>query len=209
MKRKQRRQTPCAAYFALPARRGDLPPEQCGCVCSTGEPSPDVCSHNLKFCTPLSRHRMAGHTRSPATVRVFVSLLPVACVPCSLTAQHFLFPFPIQTRPWASAQPALAEATREAPEVKRFWNTCGRSKVVSRCRRRAISSVFGKSDCVVWQRNPVRICTLLRAVWALQPVLWASSFVMGESCLCCSAEVIRSRYFVLLPKKQVWLCLHC
>lgn len=82
-------------------------------------------------------------------------------------------------------------------------NTCGRSKVVSRCKRTVISSGFGKGDCVVWWRNPVRICTLLWAVWALQPVLTlsASSLVMGQSYLCCSADSIRLSYFVPFPKK--------
>lgn len=126
-------------------------------VCSTGEPSPDVCSHDLKCSTPLSMHRMAGHTRNPAIGLFFVSLLPVAWVPCPMPAQHFLGPFPAQTGVSASSQPALTEAVREVQGVRRSWNTCGRNKVVSRCRRRAISSAFGKGDCVVWWRNPVRI----------------------------------------------------
>lgn len=210
MKCKHRRQTAWAVYFALPGQGGRLPPEQCGCVCSTGEPSPDVYSHNLKFSTPLSRHRMAGHTWSPVMVLVFVSLLNVPWVPCPIPAQHLLFPFPVQTGVSASSQPALTEAAQEVQGVRKSWNTCGRNKVGSRCGRRAISSGSGKGDCVVWWGNPVRIWTLLRAVWALQPILTlsTSSLVMRQSHLCYSAEGIRSSYFVLFPRKQILLCLH-
>lgn len=179
MKCKQRRQTSWAAYFALSGQGGGLPPKKCGRVCSTGEPSPDVCSHNLKFSTPLSRHRMAGHTWSPVMVLLFVSLLSVAWVLCPISAQ--LFPLPIQRGVSAPSQPALMNAAWEFQGVRNSWNTCGRNKVVSRCGRRAISSGFGKGECVLWQGNPARICTLLHAVGALQPILTlsASSLVMG------------------------------
>lgn len=82
--------------FALPGQRSGLPLGQCGCVCSTGEPNPNLSSHNLRFSTPLSRHRVAGW--SPAMVLFFVSLLCLEWVPCPISAKHPDVSFPSTNR---------------------------------------------------------------------------------------------------------------
>lgn len=44
-----------APYIAHLGRSGEWPPEQCEYMCSTGEPDPDGCPHNLKGFAPWLR----------------------------------------------------------------------------------------------------------------------------------------------------------